>query len=170
MGIFTLTQEIFFYCEGELLLEQPAQRVWRCCKPQSWGAALAVLGEVLTPWPPAASALPHLLRQGCSYMRLFHNFPTFNNPTCPWLYRLSVCSRLCLAELELHLTPILGLLLKQLQIFKGDERTWFKRALGCYIFITELIIAIRMMEAQSLRNRKCETTCFEMQRTVAALH
>lgn len=48
---------------------------------------------------------PHLLTQGCSYTRLFHNFPTFTSPTCPQPCRLSVCSRLCLAGLELHLNP-----------------------------------------------------------------
>lgn len=86
-----------FYCKGDTP-GITCPKGWRCYKPEPW----ALLGQVLTVWAPAASALPPLPAQGCSYTRLFHNFPTFTSPTCP---QLSVCSRLCLAELELHLNP-----------------------------------------------------------------
>lgn len=101
-----------------------------------WAALAHLLGDLQQPLPASISAVT----QGCSYMRLFHNFPTFTSPTCP-----QPCSSIqaqCLLKAVFSragTTPnpqFLGLLLRQQQIFKGDERTWFKTAFGCYIFIT----------------------------------
>lgn len=137
MGNFILTQETLFTMRASdpwKSLPKGAGDVTNLSP--GWAALAHLLGDLQQPLPASIFAVT----QGCSYMRLFHNFPTFTSPTCP-----QPCSSIqaqCLLKAVFSragTTPnpqFLGLLLRQQQIFKGDERTWFKTAFGCYIFIT----------------------------------